>query len=122
VNADFVLLLVVMKHLLSNAIRWTEDGGEIMVSAERVGDYVRFAVADTGIGIADEHLPLIFEKFYEVTDVMLHSSGDHDFGKNGLGLGLATVRHILRTHGSECDVSSTPGEGSVFCFCLKQAT
>ena len=75
-------------------------------------------VSDTGIGLEKDEIPLIFEKFYEVGDSLNHSSGDLEFKSGGLGLGLATVRAILKAHGSTCEVSSDAGKGSTFAFFL----
>lgn len=118
VRGDLSLLLIVFKNLLSNAIRFTADGGSIDLRAIKQAGLVRFEVQDTGIGIAEEQIPLIFEKFYEVGDAMAHSSGDYQFKSGGLGLGLASVRSILNAHGATIEVDSTPGKGSTFSFSL----
>jgi len=79
---------------------------------------LHFEVADTGIGIAETEHELIFEKFYEVGDALVHSSGDYAFRSGGLGVGLATAKTIIEAHGSSLTVRSQLGEGSVFSFRL----
>lgn len=116
--ADPALLLVVLKNLISNAIRFTPDGGQIHLRTRKQAGLVEISVTDNGIGIAPNEIPLIFEKFYEVTDALEHSSGTFEFRSCGLGLGLSAVRAILESHGSQVEVTSTPGKGSEFRFCL----
>lgn len=121
VLADPALLMVAMKNLVSNAIRFTADGGSISLRARPQAGLVEITVQDTGIGIAEAELPLIFEKFYEVTDALEHSSGTFQFRSCGLGLGLAAVKTILEAHQSQVEVTSRLGSGSEFRFCLKTA-
>lgn len=116
VNADYVLLLLALRNLIANAIRFTPNGGKIVLSFSESAGFVEIAVADTGIGIAEDQTSAIFEKFYEVAHSMDHSSGRYEFRSGGLGLGLSTVRSIVRAHGSEVNVSSALGQGSRFSF------
>jgi signal transduction histidine kinase/predicted metal-dependent HD superfamily phosphohydrolase len=118
VNGSYTLLVVALDNLVSNAIRYTPDEGSVEVSASQAAGFVKISVKDSGIGIEPSEIPLIFEKFYEVTDTMQHSSGDLEFKSAGLGLGLSTVRSILQAHGSSIDVASKPGSGSTFSFNL----
>lgn len=118
VKGEQSLLLIVLQNLISNAIRFTPDGGTIWLIAELDKGQVQVSVKDTGIGIPENELQLIFEKFYEVQDSMYHSSGDYEFRSSGLGLGLAAVRHILEAHNSAVEVESAPDGGSVFRFRL----
>lgn len=104
------LLLV----LLDNAIRYTPPDGEIAVSVRRDGDLARLAVSDTGAGIADEHLPYLFDRFYRADTARGRAGG-------GTGLGLAIARAIARGHGGEIAVSSVLGAGSVFTVTLPAA-
>ena len=120
-EADVSLIAIVIKNLISNAFRFTPDGGKINVSISCSGGMAHVAIEDTGIGIEQDEIPLIFEKFYEVGDILQHSSGDLEFKSSGLGLGLNTVRAILHEHGSEIDVKSKPGKGSTFSFSLELA-
>jgi len=119
VNADAVQaygdkqrLLQVMRNLVDNSIKYNKPYGEVIVSFERKKEAVRILVSDTGIGIAEEHQPRIFERFYRV-------DRDRSREVGGTGLGLAIVKHIIEAHGSKVNVSSTPGKGSTFSFELK---
>ncbi len=101
----------VFSNLISNAVRYSPKGGEIVVRWFRAKDSARFEVQDHGIGIAPEHLTRITERFYRI-----------DLGgervRGGTGLGLAIVKHILRRHHSQLCVESKLGVGSLFCFDL----
>ncbi len=95
-------------NLLSNAVRYTPPGGRITI-AWRVDEQKRgvFSVADTGIGIAEEHIPRLTERFYRVDRGRSRETG-------GTGLGLAIVKHVLIRHQATLDVKSEPGAGSTF--------
>lgn len=119
VKADGDLLALAIQNLVSNAFRCTPDGGTITIGAcSAPGRTIELRVSDTGIGIEQSELPFIFEKFYEVGAVENHSSGDHNFGAKGLGLGLAAVRYIAQAHGGKVRVQSEPNKGSVFSLYL----
>jgi signal transduction histidine kinase len=118
---DFALLAIALNNLVSNAIRFTPDGGCVTLRATTGAGLVVISVCDTGIGIEAEQIPLIFEKFYEVQSSLNHSSGNLQFRSGGLGLGLATVKAILRAHGTSCHVESTLSSGSTFSFTLAAA-
>jgi two-component system phosphate regulon sensor histidine kinase PhoR len=101
-------LLSAMSNLVSNAIRYTPSGGEIVVRACLLpDDRAEFSVQDSGPGIAPEHLPRLTERFYRVD-----RSRSRDTG--GTGLGLAIVKHVAQRHGAELRIESTLGKGSVF--------
>jgi two-component system phosphate regulon sensor histidine kinase PhoR len=95
-------------NLVSNAIRYTPEGGTITLSW-RVADNGTglFAVTDTGIGIAAEHLPRLTERFYRIDRSRSRATG-------GTGLGLAIVKHVLLRHQATLEISSEPGKGSTF--------
>ena len=95
-------------NLVSNAVRYTPDGGAITLAwrVEADGTGV-FAVTDSGIGIAPEHLPRLTERFYRVDRSRSRATG-------GTGLGLAIVKHVLLRHQAELAVDSEPGRGSTF--------
>jgi len=112
VFGDKERLREVMSNLIDNAIKYNRTNGEVHVSTERLDGRVRIAVADTGLGIADEHLSRIFERFYRIDK-------DRSREVGGTGLGLAIVKHIVDAHGSKVDVTSTVGEGTSFSFTLK---
>jgi two-component system phosphate regulon sensor histidine kinase PhoR len=97
-----------LSNLVSNAVRYTPSSGVIRVWTEWLSDgRVRFAVQDTGPGIAPEHVPRLTERFYRVD-----RSRSRDTG--GTGLGLAIVKHVAQRHGIELAIDSTVGKGSVF--------
>jgi signal transduction histidine kinase/DNA-binding response OmpR family regulator len=114
VKGDKMRLEQVVRNLISNAIKYTPDGGEIVVSTETNGNKVTVKVEDNGFGIPSESLPYIFEQFYRVQTPETQEI-------EGNGLGLAIVKTIVERHGGEMSVDSTLGEGSCFSFELKQA-
>ncbi|HXG83750.1 MAG TPA: CHASE3 domain-containing protein [Pyrinomonadaceae bacterium] len=98
----------VIWNLLSNAIKFTPNGGEVSIGIERRGDYTEIKVTDTGVGIKEEFLPHVFERFRQAD-----ASSIRKFG--GLGLGLAIVRHITEMHGGTVSVESNgENKGSTF--------
>lgn len=115
VRADPRWLRHALDALLSNAVRFTPDGGRVCVAARPDDRWTEIAVSDTGVGIAPEHGVDLFEPFSGAGgDVLLHGSGRFAFGARGLGLGLATVRGIAEAHGGTVAVASAPGQGSCF--------
>jgi signal transduction histidine kinase len=115
VHADPRWLRHSVDALLSNAVRFTDDGGHVRASADASDSTVDITIADTGIGIAPEHLADVFEPFSGAGgDLLLHGSGRFAFGARGLGLGLASVRRIAEAHGGAVLAASAPGSGSVF--------
>ena len=100
----------VLKNLLGNAIKFTPEGGRIVVSVRQNGQVVETRVTDTGCGIATEHLETIFDKYQRV-ERNRHPAG-------GTGLGLAIARHIISDHGGTIWATSENGCGSTFCFTL----
>jgi len=101
----------VLGNLISNALRHTPAGGEIVVSAHRDPNGICFAVRDTGTGIDPVDLPYIFERFYRVDRARSRSSG-------GAGLGLAIARRLVEAHGGQIWATSTPGQGTTVSFSL----
>jgi signal transduction histidine kinase len=104
VTADLDALYTVFSHLLMNAVKYTPDGGKIMVSGQILGEEngrplsVEIIISDTGIGIDAAAKELIFTKFYQIGKVQYHSSGTSKFKGGGPGLGLAIVRGIVEAH------------------------
>jgi two-component system phosphate regulon sensor histidine kinase PhoR len=94
-------------NLIDNAIKYSGEGSQILVSAGREGSELVIRVRDWGCGIAREHHPRLFERFYRVDKARGRQAG-------GTGLGLAIVKHIVQAHGGQVAVASTPGEGSTF--------
>ncbi|MGA2926925.1 MAG: ATP-binding protein [Solirubrobacteraceae bacterium] len=111
---DRTLLGHILRNLVVNALKFT-DAGEVRVSAERDSDGgVRLAVADTGIGIAPEHVDRLFEKWHQVDSAQSHRP-------RGSGLGLPLVRRLVDALGGRIDVQSTLGRGSTFSVTLPPA-
>lgn len=107
VNANPLLLEQAVVNLLDNAIKYSEPQREVRVVAAASGNEVTISVIDHGPGIADEHLPRIFERFYRVDRARSRKLG-------GTGLGLAIVKHIAQAHHGQVTVTSTVGAGSTF--------
>ena len=111
IKGDPSLIQKAIYQLMVNAIKYTPDGGKIQITTRRsiMDDHspgVEIAVRDRGIGLDAEHHRLIFEKFYQVGEVALHSSGKTTFKGGGPGLGLALVRGVARAHGGKVWVES----------------
>jgi two-component system phosphate regulon sensor histidine kinase PhoR len=100
-------LASVFGNLVSNAVRYTPEGGRIALDWRVTAEGGEFTVADTGIGIAQEHIPRLTERFYRVDRSRSRATG-------GTGLGLAIVKHVLIRHQAELAIDSAPGQGSRF--------
>ena len=111
VLADSYAIQQVFSNLISNALRYAQSGKKIVVGAQERESGIEFFVRDYGPGIASEHLPRIFERFYRVDKARSRESG-------GTGLGLAIVKHIVLNHGGAVRVESTVGHGTTFFFLL----
>ena len=111
IQADEDLLLQLMLNLLDNALKYTPAGGRVNVGWKMNGDQVKLLVRDTGIGIAQEHLPYVFDRFYRVDKARSRADG-------GVGLGLAISRWIAEAHGGSIQVESALGAGSTFTVLL----
>jgi len=109
VDRDAVLQIVL--NLIDNARKYSPEGGDITVHAVRVDDRIRIKVADTGIGIPEDELDRIFERFYRVDKARSRAEG-------GTGLGLAIVQHLVELHGGWITVQSEVGRGSQFTVVL----
>lgn len=102
----------VLANLISNAIKYNVPGGSVVVHVEREDGRVAISVEDTGIGIAPEHQPRVFERFYRTDAARSRSVG-------GSGLGLAIVKHILEAHRAPFELHSDVGKGTTIRFWLK---
>ena len=107
-NASQITQVVV--NLVENAIKYTNEGG-VDFRLEDQGEFVRFDVTDTGIGIPEEHLPRLFERFYRVDKARSRAGG-------GTGLGLSIVKHIVEAHGGSIHVDSAQNRGTTFSVVL----
>lgn len=109
VRADRARVEQVLLNLIHNAIKFTPAGGTITISGWIEEDSLAVSVKDTGVGITEEELPRIFERFYKT---------DRARRSDGTGLGLAIAKHIVQAHGGTIGVVSRKGEGAVFTFTL----
>ena len=113
VHVDGASLIQALVHLLSNAVRFTPDGGRIDVRAAREGDRFVFSVTDTGVGIEPEHQKrLTLERFVVLDSLQHHSSSKLEFNSSGLGLGIPVARGIAEAHGGGLSIESRPGTGT----------
>jgi len=112
VIGDHTRLRQVFANLVENAVKYTDSGGQIDIDARPDGEFVTVTVADTGIGIAPEHLPHVWDRLYRA---------DASRTARGLGLGLSLVKAVIEAHGGDVQVSSAPQQGSVFSVRLQQA-
>ncbi|HET7730868.1 MAG TPA: ATP-binding protein, partial [Usitatibacter sp.] len=101
----------IVLNLLTNAVKFTPEGGTVTMGAQRVNGAYVFSVRDTGVGIAPEDHQRIFEEFRQV-------GSDGDRKAEGTGLGLALTRRLVELHGGSIGVESAPGKGSTFTFTL----
>ena len=105
----------VLRNLISNAIKFNQKGGKVLIEAVQKGEFAEVSVEDTGIGISKDDLPKVFDRFYQAD-----SSSTRAYG--GMGLGLAVVKEMIEAHGGKIDVESESGKGSRFYFTLPLIT
>jgi len=110
INADPERFFQVLSNLIGNAIKFTPSRGQITISATRKGTDIVITVRDNGIGIAPDHLPLIFQRYWSVKEG----------NPNGNGLGLYITQGIINAHGGHISATSEPGLGSVFTFSIPE--
>jgi signal transduction histidine kinase len=113
-TADAERIHQVLYNLVDNAVRFTPPGGTVTVTGQRREDRVAIEVSDSGVGIAPEHLPRLFERFYRADASRSREGG-------GTGIGLAIARSIVESHGGRITATSEPGHGSAFTFDLPAA-
>ena len=114
VNADRNKLAQVFLNLISNAISYGNEGGELCISIVQIDNTYSIQIKDNGPGIEPEHIPRLFERFYRVEKSRNRNEG-------GSGLGLAIVKHIVESHGQQIQVSSSVGIGTTFTFSLEKS-
>lgn len=107
VKADLNVIKHVLTNLIDNAIKFNKSGGKVMIEARQKGEFVEISVSDTGIGIAREHLPKVFDRFYQVDATPARAYC-------GIGLGLVVAKEIVEAHGGRIWVESELGKGSRF--------
>lgn len=110
VSVDMERILLVLRNLIGNALKFTPSGGSVRVAVRRTEEGVNVSVTDTGPGIAEEEIKVIFEKYRQANGGSRRSQGT--------GLGLAIVKHIVHAHGGRVWVESEEGRGSTFTFLL----
>jgi signal transduction histidine kinase len=116
VLADSSRLQQVFWNLLTNAVKFTDPGGRVAVGSRRDGSTVEIVIRDSGVGIAAEFLPFVFEPFRQADAGFARSHG-------GLGLGLAITKQLVELHGGEIHAASDgPGQGSTFTVRLRAVT
>jgi signal transduction histidine kinase len=111
IQGDPARLRTMLRNLIGNAVKYTPPGGQIVVSAEAIGQFAWVTVQDTGPGIQPADLPHVFEKFYRAQSAPTVEA-------EGSGLGLAIVKAIVERHGGHVTAESAPGAGSRFRFSL----
>ncbi len=114
IEADQERVAQILRNLFSNAIRYTPGQGEIHLTASRSEAGVEISVRDTGVGIAPEQLPFLFERFYRADSSRARATG-------GTGLGLAIVKQVVQAHGGHITVESQQGKGTCVTFTLPVA-
>ena len=106
-----VLLREMFFNLIDNAVKYTPNGGSIKLNVTQYDDVVQCVISDTGIGIAQEHISHVFERFYRVDK-------SHSRQTGGTGLGLAIVKHIAQIHKADLSLESTPQIGTTITICF----
>ena len=114
VNGDVALLISLVQNLVTNAVKYGKDGGHVWVKVYSEGSKACVSVRDDGIGIGEEDLVCIWNRFYQAD----RSRSDES---RGIGLGLSLAQQIARLHGGRITASSRPGEGSEFIFSMPEA-
>ncbi|MEN9282337.1 MAG: hypothetical protein RL594_1272 [Bacteroidota bacterium] len=112
VYGDKERLTQVLTNLIDNAIKYNVDDGRVDIRLHAVANGIRVEIADTGIGIPEQHLSRIFERFYRVDK-------DRSRAVGGTGLGLAIVKHILEAHHAQVEMTSEVGKGTRVAFTLR---
>jgi signal transduction histidine kinase len=113
-SGDRIRLHQSLSELVQNSVRNTKDGGEIVLGAKQEDGTVIFSVRDNGIGISEEEQGKIFEPFYEIADVELHTTSSSKFGGGGMGIGLPLVKRVVEAHGGTIRLDSALGKGACF--------
>ena len=109
VKADIAMMEKVLQNLIDNSFKFTKDGGKIIMGAKSENNKILVSVSDNGIGISEENLHHIFEKYYQIKRVA-------DSTNKGTGLGLAIVKKIIDLHKFKISVRSKLNEGTIFCI------
>jgi signal transduction histidine kinase len=111
VYGDSSIVEQAFRNLISNAIKYTPRGGTVTITTEKEGDYAKVTISDSGVGIPEDEIPHIFERFYRVDKERSRKMG-------GTGLGLSITQWIVNAHGGQILVKSAIGAGSDFIVIL----
>jgi len=114
IMVDEPMIAQVFYNLIDNAIKYTDNGGFIKLTAKEQAGFVTVSISDNGVGISEKDLPRIFERFYCADKTRSRQAG-------GTGLGLSIIKHIVEEHGGQVSVESILGQGSTFTFTLPKA-
>lgn len=114
IRGDYRQIQLVMRELLQNALKFTPDRGNVMVRLELRNDKVYYSVKDSGIGIPFDKQKVIFDRFYEIQEVVNHKTSKDEFMGGGLGIGLSMVKEIINTMNGDIELISEPRQGSLF--------
>lgn len=114
IKGSLFSLKLVIRELLHNSLKFTEDNGEVEIKLSELSDQVALSVKDNGIGIPYDKQNLIFTDFYEVQDVMNHTSSKENFKGGGMGIGLSLVKEIVNYLKGNIQFYSEPEEGTTF--------
>lgn len=109
--ADKNMLKTVIRNLVSNAIKYTESGGEINIETKNSGEWIEIAISDTGVGIKEQYLRDLFR-------INVHRSTEGTAGEKGFGLGLILCKEFVEQHGGTIRAESEVGTGSTFTFTI----
>lgn len=109
ITADQSLITQMLLNLMENALKYGKSGGHVACRAHRLGDWVQIAISDDGVGISEENLPHIFERFFRA---------DTARDRTGTGLGLSIVQWIVQLHRGGVRVTSQVGKGTTFTITL----
>ena len=115
IQADPKGIEEIFNNLITNAINYSPESGEVTITARTLGEYMEIRVADRGVGIHPEELPKIFDKFYRVKHPKTRKV-------MGTGLGLSIVKGIVEAHHGTIDVDSLPDQGTIFRILLPVIT
>jgi signal transduction histidine kinase len=114
VEGDKRQVRLILRELIQNALKFTENGGKVQIRLELQNDQIVYSVKDSGIGIPLDKQDIIFESFYEVQDSINHSSSTKDFMGGGLGIGLSLVKDIVHSMQGKILIESEPNKGTTF--------
>jgi signal transduction histidine kinase len=113
-QGDYRQIQLVMRELIQNALKFTADNGKVLVSLELKQDRIYYSVKDSGVGIPYNKQKVIFDRFYEIQDVVNHKTSKHEFMGGGLGIGLSMVKEIVTSLNGEIELISEPQHGCLF--------